>query len=98
MGVQRDPEGTELTKLQEFADLAGRRVLEIGCGDGRLTWKYAKSARRVVGIDLEPQDLRVAYIDCPSDLRERTHFLGADSIHLPFAKETVDTAMLAWSL
>jgi ubiquinone/menaquinone biosynthesis C-methylase UbiE len=98
MTVQRDPEGTEAKILHQFADFAGKRVLEIGCGEGRLTWKYAGPARRVVGIDLEIQDLRVARIDCASELEKKTWFACGDSIHLPFSKETFDIALLSWSL
>ena len=95
MSLQKDPERTETKYLHKFADLAGKRVLEIGCGDGRLTWQYAKSARFVAGIDLEANDLRVATIERPSDIP--TSFARADSIHIPFSKETFDLAILAWS-
>jgi ubiquinone/menaquinone biosynthesis C-methylase UbiE len=97
MSVQIDPERTEIKYLRRSADFTGRRVLEIGCGDGRLTWRYAKSAKRVTGIDLLGDDLRVATIDRPSDLEEKVRFARADSIHMPFAKESFDIAILAWS-
>jgi ubiquinone/menaquinone biosynthesis C-methylase UbiE len=97
MPVQIDPERTEIKYLRRSADFAGRRVLEIGCGDGRLTWRYAKSAKRVTGIDLLADDLRVATIDRPSDLEEKVLFARADSIQMPFAKESFDIAILAWS-
>ena len=96
MTLQKDPERTETKYLHKFADFSGKRVLEIGCGDGRLTWQYAKSARSVAGIDLEADDLRVATIDCPSDLP--VSFVRADSIHIPFSKEKFDITILAWSL
>ena len=63
----KTPNETETKYLHKFADFAGKRVIEIGCGDGRLTWQYAKSARLVAGIDLEANDLRLATIDRPSD-------------------------------
>ncbi len=96
MTLIKDPEHTESKTLHKFADFTGRRVLEIGCGDGRLTWQYAKSTRYAAGIDLESDDLRLATIDHPSDLPVR--FVRADSAHIPFAKETFDLAILAWSL
>lgn len=96
--VQKDPEGNEAKRLQEFVNFSGCRVIEIGCGDGRLTWKYAREAGRVAAIDLEAHDLRLATIERPSDLSETTHFVRADSIHLPFANEKFDLAILAWSL
>ena len=97
MSLQKDPERTETKYLHKFADFTGKRVLEIGCGDGRLTWQYAKSARLVAGIDLEANDLRVATIDRPSDLESSVTFTRADSVHIPFSKETFDLAILAWS-
>lgn len=96
MTLQRDPAGSESSYLHKFAKFTGQRVLEIGCGDGRLTWQYAKMAQRVAGIDLQADDLRVAMIDRPSDLP--VSFARADSVSLPFAKERFDIAILAWSL
>jgi ubiquinone/menaquinone biosynthesis C-methylase UbiE len=95
MTLQKDPERTETKYLHRFADFTGKRVLEIGCGDGRLTWQYAKTARFVAGIDLEANDLRVATIERPADLP--ASFIRADSVQLPFIKEKFDLAILAWS-
>jgi ubiquinone/menaquinone biosynthesis C-methylase UbiE len=99
MTIQRDPERNEIKFLNQFADFAvSQRALEIGCGDGRLTWRYVRSVRHIVGIEIERDDLRLAMIDRPSDLAEKAVFTNADSIHLPFAKETFDIAILSWSL
>jgi ubiquinone/menaquinone biosynthesis C-methylase UbiE len=97
MTVQTDPEGTETKALHRFADIGGKRVLEVGCGDGRLTWRYAKTAGRVVGIDLQPDDLRVAQLDRPANLAPRVSFARADAVHLPFVAGTFDLAIFAWS-
>ena len=37
--------------IERTARLRGRDVLEIGCGNGRLTLAYAGSARSVVAIE-----------------------------------------------
>jgi ubiquinone/menaquinone biosynthesis C-methylase UbiE len=97
MTVQKDPERNETKYLHRFADLAGKRVLEIGCGEGRLTWQYAKETRSTIGVDLDAAALRVATIDRPYDLISRIHFSLAKSEQLPFSKETFETAILAWS-
>ena len=97
MTADKDPEKNELAKLMRYAEFSGKRVLEIGCGDGRLTWRYARGAHRVVGIDLERDDLRVASIERPSDLEGLVSFAQANSIRLPFRNDAFDMAILAWS-
>ncbi len=99
MTEQQDPEHSEIKHLNRITDFsASQRVLEIGCGDGRLTWRYTRNVGSVVGIEIERDDLRLAMADRPSDLLENVFFVNADSIHLPFAKETFDLALLSWSL
>src|SRR6266545_993739 len=51
MTVRVDPEQNETRALFSFVDLDGRRVLEIGCGDGRLTCQCADRAARVTAIE-----------------------------------------------
>ena len=94
----KDPEQNETRHLRKFADFADKRVLEIGCGEGRLTWRYASASSLTVGLDPDRNALRVATIDRPSDLANKVHFANAQSEHLPFHKETFDIAVLAWSL
>jgi len=67
MSLFKDPERTETKTLHRFVDFTNKRVLEIGCGDGRLTWQYAKSARLVAAIDLEANDLRAARMNGSSN-------------------------------
>lgn len=98
MSLQKDSDRNEIKNLNKFVDLKDKRVLEIGCGEGRLTWQYAKSARSVVAIDLDHDSLRVAKVDRPSDLEDQIHLACANSEHLPFSKEKFDIAILAWSL
>jgi ubiquinone/menaquinone biosynthesis C-methylase UbiE len=97
MTVQIDPERTEIKHLKRLVDFTGKHVLEVGCGDGRLTWRYAGSAGLVTGIDLHPDDLRIAVVDRPSDLEDKVFFARTDSVNLPFVKESFDIAVFAWS-
>lgn len=98
MSLQKDPEGSEKKYLHQFADFKNKRVLEIGCGEGRLTWKYASASSLTVGFDPDRDALRVARVDSPADLRKHVHFAQADAGRIPIAKETFDIALLAWSL
>ncbi|MCK6538602.1 MAG: class I SAM-dependent methyltransferase [Anaerolineales bacterium] len=94
----KDPEGNETRHLHQFADFAGKRVLEIGCGEGRLTWRYALASLSTVGLDPDRNALRVALADRPHNLLKKVHFSNAKSERLPFRSETFDVVLLAWSL
>ncbi|HEU0293522.1 MAG TPA: class I SAM-dependent methyltransferase [Anaerolineales bacterium] len=100
MSLQRDPDRNEIKFLHKFVDLNAprKRVLEIGCGEGRLTWQYANETRFTLAVDLDRDSLRVASVDRPSDLEDIVHFACTDAVHLPLAKEKFDIAILAWSL
>lgn len=98
MSLQKDPDRNEIRRLRKFVDLTDKRVLEIGCGEGRLTWQYAKDARSVVAVDLDHDSLRVAKVDRPSGLENQIDLACSDSEYLPFSKEKFDIAILAWSL
>jgi 2-polyprenyl-3-methyl-5-hydroxy-6-metoxy-1,4-benzoquinol methylase len=97
MTLQQDPERNETKYLHKYADFAGKRVLEIGCGEGRLTWQYAKESLNTIGIDLDRDALRVASVDRPSDLESRVHFSLAKSEQLPLSSDLFDVAIFAWS-
>ncbi len=98
MASELDPDGTEPQALLKAASFIDARVLEIGSGDGRLSFRYASVARFVVGI--EPKMARVASAaDArPSDLKGRLRFLRASAMALPFCDEAFDIALLSWSL
>ena len=98
MTLQRDPEGFEKKILQKYAGFVNKRVLEVGCGEGRLTWKYAGASSLTVGFDPDHDALRIARADAPYDLQKHVHFAEANATHVPFSKETFDIAVLAWSL
>ena len=98
MSVRVDPERIELNKLLAYTGpLAGTSVLEVGCGDGRLTFRYASRAGRVVAIDPDPDKIARAHFELPSDLAARVTFHAADV--LDFAgSEAFDLAIFSWSL
>jgi 2-polyprenyl-3-methyl-5-hydroxy-6-metoxy-1,4-benzoquinol methylase len=98
MSIRLDPEGNEPAALFDFAgDLTGRRVLEIGCGDGRLTRLYADQTAHVVALDPSADDIALAIQNCPLHLRERVEF-RASTIQEYESPQTFDLALLSWSL
>ena len=98
MSVLPDPEDTETKALHDYADFSGKRVLEIGCGDGRLTWRYADRAASIVAIDPDADDIATALEDCPNDLRDKIEFRTQRFEELDIPTEKFDLALLSWSL
>jgi ubiquinone/menaquinone biosynthesis C-methylase UbiE len=98
MPVFADPEDTETKALHDYADFTGRHVLEIGCGDGRLTWRYADRAAHIVAIDPKAEDIEIAIEECPDDLRDKIEFRVARLAELEIPAEKFDLALLSWSL
>jgi len=96
--LYKDPEKRERKILLDFASFNNKRVLEIGCGEGRLTWQYADASHWTLGLDTDHDALRIALADRPSKIQQKVHFTNAQAEHLPFRKETFDLAILAWSL
>ena len=74
MSMQKDPDRNEINFLNKFLDVdaSRKRVLEIGCGEGRLTWQYARKPGFTVGIDVDSDALRVAAIDIAHELQYAT--------------------------
>ena len=98
MPVFADPEDTETGALHDYADFRGKRVLEIGCGDGRLTWRYAERAASVVAIDPQVDDIAIAIEECPAELRHKIEFRVTRLEELDMPEEKFDLALLSWSL
>ena len=100
MTIRVDPENNEPRALFDLADFNGRRVLEIGCGDGRLTWRYADRAAWVTAIDPFAPSIARARENLPRELRGRVEFHHVAFEDFAAANEasTFDMAILAWSL
>jgi 2-polyprenyl-3-methyl-5-hydroxy-6-metoxy-1,4-benzoquinol methylase len=100
MMIRIDPENNESRALFALADFTDRRVLEIGCGDGRLTWRYAHKAAHVIAIDPFEGSIRRATENTPDDLKSRVEFrhIGFEDFAAASASSAFDIAILSWSL
>ena len=100
MPIRIDPQNNESQALFNLVDFKGQSVLEIGCGDGRLTWLYAGKAAHVVAIDPFEEGITQAKKNTPPELQNRVEFQR--SAFMDFAAtnrpSTFDIAILSWSL
>jgi len=100
MAVNKDPEGNETSTLHALVDFKDLSVLEIGCGEGRLTWRYADQAAQVTAIDPDGKDIEAARTNLPERLEGRVSFL--ESTIEDFAESSgdrrFDVAIFSWSL
>jgi 2-polyprenyl-3-methyl-5-hydroxy-6-metoxy-1,4-benzoquinol methylase len=74
MAIRIDPENNETPALFDMLNFSGQRVLEIGCGNGRVTWRYADKAAHVTGIDPDTKQIALAREQLPSQLQDRIEF------------------------
>jgi len=98
MVVLRDPEQAETQAIHELIDFAGTDVLEVGCGDGRLTWRYAAGTRSVLALDPDAAAVEQARADLPEQWRHTVTFQAADITSVNVPPGAFDVVVLAWSL
>ena len=90
--------GDETAALAEVADLRGLRVLEVGAGEGRLTWRFAGETASVFAIDADEERIAQAREELPAELAERVRLEVMDAVELEIPKQSFDIALLSWSL
>lgn len=98
MGALLDPEETETRVIHELVDFAGMDALDVGCGDGRMTWRFAAQARAVLAIDTVAESIEIARTTIPDALRAKVSFELADITRVELPPAAFDVAVLSWSL
>ena len=93
-----DPEGAHLAALRRLADFHGQRVIELGCGDGRLTVPVARDATQVLAFDLDRKKVECARDALPAALAERVEYRVALGTEIEVERGSFDLALFSWSL
>ena len=94
MAVLEDPEAHEIAAFATAGvSFAARRVLEIGCGDGRLTRRLLQNASSIIAIDADADAIARLAAEWPEiDARA----VPVDRLQLP--PHSVDVVLVSWSL
>ena len=95
---RRDPDGAEPRAITELVQLSGRRVLDVGCGTGRLTAFAAELAESVYAFDPKEESVNQARASLPAGLRGRVSFRVHGVEQLDVARRRFDLALCGWSL
>ncbi len=100
MTIIKDPEGNETSTLHAMVDFKDLSVLEVECGEGKLTWRYADNAAHVTAIDPDGKAIETAQANVPEKLKERVCFLEStiSESAKSFGDRRFDIAIFAWSL
>jgi len=93
-----DPEGAHLAALRRLADFGGRRVLEMGCGEGRLTQGIAAEAASVLAFDPDAAYIAAAQAALPAELAERVAFKVASAEEIEVERGSFDLVVFSWAL
>jgi ubiquinone/menaquinone biosynthesis C-methylase UbiE len=84
---------SDLSKIEDFVELDGRDMLEIGCGDGRLSSLLAKKVKSLTAIDPDK-----AMINLACEKIRGVDFRAGYGEKLEFNDKSYDIVLFSYSL
>ena len=98
MSLRIDPERNEIRALKSVAQWRGKEVLEVGCGNGRLSLRLARLGANIDAIDPDPKLIRTAKRTLPEKLAGRVQYRVGSAERLKYPDETYDLVVFSWVL
>ncbi len=98
MTLRVDPEKNEVRALREVVDWRRKRVLEIGCGEGRLTRRLAQLGATVHASDPDAKLIGKARETLPQRYAKRVRYQVGQAEQVGHAIGSFDIVVFAWSL
>ena len=87
-----------MAALHRLADFRRQRVLELGCGDGRLTVPIARDAAHVLAVDPDADAVERGRRSLPPELAGRVAYRVASGKALDVEPYSFDLTVFSWSL
>ncbi len=90
----------QITTLHDTIAFTGKTILEIGCGDGKISVLLAKGSDRYIAIDPDEEKIEQAALIQPEDdpALGRPEFRVGSGYDLPFPDNSVDLVLFTLSL
>ena len=99
MAIQIDPAGREIRLLRRLVRWRGCRMVEIGCGSGRLTLRLAAfQPASIHAIDPDCEQVRRGRAALPDRHAGRVHYGVGTALELPYRAAEFDCAVFSWAL
>ena len=93
-----DPDGAHLAALRRLGHFRGRRIVELGCGDGRLTVGIAADAASVLAFDPDADAVGRAWESLSEEPALRVTYEVASGKAIEIEPAAFDLAVFSWSL
>jgi ubiquinone/menaquinone biosynthesis C-methylase UbiE len=88
----------ELARIAAAAEFDGKRVIEVGCGSGRLTRWLAEHAQDVHAFDPNADSIKEAKAALNVEASRRVSFAVHGAEALDVERRRFDVALCGWSL
>jgi 2-polyprenyl-3-methyl-5-hydroxy-6-metoxy-1,4-benzoquinol methylase len=98
MTLRIDPEQNEIRALKSVANWRGKDVLEVGCGNGRLTLRLARLGANIRAVDPDPKLIRTARKNLPERFAGRVRYQVGNAEQLKYSNDTYDLVVFSWVL
>ena len=73
-------------------------MLEVGCGDGRLTVPVAREAASVLAFDPDEEAVAGAREELPEELADRVTYRVASATAIEVPRSEYDIVLFSWAL
>src|SRR5271155_4614482 len=92
--AERDPTSPYIASVVRLGDVSGKRILDLGCGDGWFSTILAKRGAAVTGFDISTNAVRAATRRAATnDVADRCAFATASCYALPYPDQSFDLAV-----